>query len=832
LLPSDTEIPTGAKKKQRSSSFKVGRPRKRPKPAQAPQQHDEAAAAASLLSMVTFTTASRVGQSRLKNDQDDNSSDEDDGNDDDDDDSSEDDGPPVVTMDPEHSLDVYHTLVGVSSNSTVTRKDATLPSTVHWDPTNPDGRKIGWKIKIEHPRTKSGNGGGVWLDGRVVRYDPHTHKHKIEFVEPQQHDGDSDDDNVGQTHSTGSRPRSVKKAVKRHCWIWLRNEQHNLQLATRMVWAHVKGYAWWPALVMESNSESAKTKDGYVLIEFFVTGEISCLRDTPESVRPFDPDHLDPVVAKHRKKRNQRAYQMALEEYAAIQTTRNHAAIYYAKAARDMACYYAPKNANVTSQTATSGPGLIGQRVQLFRPDLDYPYGDTVVGTIRQYSPAQKKWLVSMEFSSQQNQKTKYPPAWINVYNKEHALKVLVDKTAEATSTTPKVEELLPFLFGFEPMSASVANHAPKDDIDAEYTELVDLLQTRCRACVEYLSMTAFSPSKTTGTAGSVTATEPVVTCTVCRGSFHWQCVDPPWSADQWQRWLKQGSGVAGGPNDNDRAVFTCARCTPCRGCYQKDICFGSHAHPNPPPSVSWPDKPDALSSSSSLDLCFMCKMHYDADRFCPNCAHVWDDKKFGLVRRQIEYGSSNGGAAAAGRKRKSGAACNVPEDSAARLVFGRFEGDDDWPLAVPVDPTWFYPETTEWGYTEESMLACDSCRLWANAGCAMTEKEYDMTSDGKHAIYSKEFLCRACCRRRCADLIQALQQEDRKGLFAHPVSEKDVPNYLDLIKEPMDLQSMQHQVETQEYGNYGFIRELFEQMIFNALTYNSHVRIRDRETL
>ena len=60
-----------------------------------------------------------------------------------------------------------------------------------------------------------------------MRYDPHTHKHKIEF----------------------SKNNSS-------CWIWLRNEQHNLQLATRMVWAHVKGYAWWPALVMEANAEA------------------------------------------------------------------------------------------------------------------------------------------------------------------------------------------------------------------------------------------------------------------------------------------------------------------------------------------------------------------------------------------------------------------------------------------------------------------------------------------------------------------------------------------------------------------------------------------------
>ena len=327
LLPPDTVIPSGKKKKKRamassSSSSSNKKPSKRAKQQQLPQsaasaEDATAEAAASLLSMVQPQQQQSSSKEQVKHDEDDDR--EDDGEESDEEDA----GPPPIDMDPETTLEVY-----VPTGS-ISREESTLPTTVHWDPTSPDGRKIGWKVKIER---KNGSSGSVWEEGRVVRYDPHTHKHKIVFDDEQDDDDDDDDDDSDDDSNS--------------CWIWLRNEQHNLQLATRMVWAHVKGYAWWPALVMEANVEAAKTKEGYLLIHFFGTGEISCLRDHAESVRPFHPDHVDPVVAKHRKKRNQRAYQLACDEYRRIQQTRNRAAQYYALCALQMACYYAPRTSS------------------------------------------------------------------------------------------------------------------------------------------------------------------------------------------------------------------------------------------------------------------------------------------------------------------------------------------------------------------------------------------------------------------------------------------------------------------------------------------------------
>lgn len=493
-------------------------------------------------------------------------------------------------MDPETALDVHHAPTGAGGD--VSREAAALPGTVHWDPAGPDGRRVGWKVKIEE------DPGGGWREGRVVRYDPHTHKHKIRFD-----GGDNDDDDD-----------DVDSPAAPSCWIWLRHEQHNLQLAVRMVWAHVKGYAWWPALVMEANAESAKCREGYVLIEFFGTGEISCLRDHPENVRPFDPDAgLDPVVARHRKKRNQRAYQLACAEHRRIRRTRNAAALHYARAALNMAGHYAP------APTAGGGgrqQALIGRRVRLFRSDVNYPYGDTVIGTVRQYSPQQKRWLLSFEISEQQSNKTKYPPAWLNLCNRENKLKVLPSATPTTTgggsssskkntsttaeeATTTRNEDLLPFLFGYEPVEG-----------DDDAAEMAELLRTRCRGCVEYLKVGGGGGAASSPPDGLAKA-EPTVTCGTCRGTFHLGCVDPPLATDQWQRLLRDGGG---GP-----AAFTCARCAPCRGCYGRDIAFGSHAHPSPPPTLTLPD-----GGALPLRLCSTCRGHYDAERFCPNCAHTW----------------------------------------------------------------------------------------------------------------------------------------------------------------------------------------------------------------
>jgi Bromodomain/PHD-finger len=341
-----------------------------------------------------------------------------------------------------------------------------------------------------------------------------------------------------------------------------------------------------------------------------------------------------------------------------------------------------------------------------------------------------------------------------------------------------------------------------------DFLELKDLLASRCRGCVEYLKSSSSVANVPNAATTKSSTMEQTITCSVCSGSFHLCCCDPPLSLDQWQRIMK------------DDTEYTCSRCTPCRGCYEKDIAFGCQAHPCPPTMLT-PLEGGKDSTANLLCLCSTCRQHYDAERFCPNCAHIWDDKRFRMVTRQIAYAN------AASKRRKKGSLKDILEDSDMNMTFGVFEGDDVLPFEDKLHPSYFYPEATEWGFTEDEMLVCDNCNVWVHAGCSgMTEKEYEATSNGDHPIFSKEYFCRMCCRKRCKELIEGLLQEDRKSLFALPVSDRIVPNYHDMIKEPMDLQTMLEKVESEEYVNYAWVRELFALMVLNALTFNRIVRI------
>lgn len=599
-------------------------------------------------------------------------------------------------------------------------------TTVHWDPMSAPGKKIGWRIRIADDKQSD------WKEGRIVRYDPCTHKHKVQFQE---------------------KTRSIDRVDQDNCaWIHLRMED-GVQVANRLVWAHVKGYAWWPAMVMSSDVH--KTREGYLNVEFFGSLEVATLRDSPDSLRPFINGQVDDFISKNKKKRNASAVALAVEEETKIRLTRNEAARFYAEKAWRMA--------------TSAGNGWLGKRIQVFRNDVNYPYGDTVVGRVRQYSPSLKKWLVSFELS--ETARKKYEACWMNLQNKEHKVRVLEKAPKELKDT-----HIVPYIAG---LSCPVISGEPKEGTDVN---IAKILRERCKGCVDYWRKG-----------------DNKVTCTKCEGTFHLGCLDPPVTPDGYKRM--------------DMDEFVCAKCSPCRACYQNDICFGTHTQ-TIPSSLSFPD-------NESLDLCSMCVKAYDKRQFCPNCAHSWDDDNFQRVQRQIRWQQEHH-PKKRGRKRKYEDP-NAPPEYPSFTAPATLPNEDPIPEIAKVNPTWYHAETSQWGYTEVDMLTCDSCKLWVHAGCAgIDEDEYEKTSNGDHPIYSKEFLCRACCRKRSLDLINKLQQEDSMYLFAEPVTDKVAHNYHDIIRKPMDLQTMLVRAEREEYPNYAWVREMFELMVLNALTFNS----------
>jgi hypothetical protein len=196
--------------------------------------------------------------------------------------------------------------------------------------------------------------------------------------------------------------------------------------------------------------------------------------------------------------------------------------------------YYAEKAINMANQRG--GLNVIGKRVQIHRNDVIYPDVDTVVGTVRRYSTVQKKWLVSFEISTKT--KNKYDAAWINLQSKKCALQILDKKKAPI-----KAEDLVPFVYGFENDRDEIQGGTTDTDIIAVGTLLTDC----CRGCVEY-----WKKDETNKLA-----------CEQCGAAYHFGCFDPPLSVETRIKMAKDGTPLI------------CSRCTPCRGCYQKDIVFG-----------------------------------------------------------------------------------------------------------------------------------------------------------------------------------------------------------------------------------------------------------------
>jgi hypothetical protein len=145
--------------------------------------------------------------------------------------------------------------------------------TVHWDPKSREGRRVGMRIRIF---ANDEGDDGEWREGRVLRYDPASNKHKIQY-----------EDDIGDEC----------------CWLRLKNEI--VQCGDDLVWCLVKGFAWWPAqiLICEPATEMT-TKEGCVYVKFFGADQVAFVKNVPDYVRPFNNGQIDSFIAKNKKKRN------------------------------------------------------------------------------------------------------------------------------------------------------------------------------------------------------------------------------------------------------------------------------------------------------------------------------------------------------------------------------------------------------------------------------------------------------------------------------------------------------------------------------------------------
>uniref|UniRef100_A0A8D0G2A3 Bromodomain containing 1 n=1 Tax=Sphenodon punctatus TaxID=8508 RepID=A0A8D0G2A3_SPHPU len=85
--------------------------------------------------------------------------------------------------------------------------------------------------------------------------------------------------------------------------------------------------------------------------------------------------------------------------------------------------------------------------------------------------------------------------------------------------------------------------------------------------------------------------------------------------------------------------------------------------------------------------------------------------------------------------------------------------------------------------------------------------------------------------------VLDQLQEKDSARIFAQPVNLKEVPDYLDHIKLPMDFSTMRKRLDAQGYKNLNEFEEDFSLIVDNCMKYNAKdtifyraaVRLRDQ---
>ncbi|XP_030622181.1 bromodomain-containing protein 1b isoform X2 [Chanos chanos] len=84
--------------------------------------------------------------------------------------------------------------------------------------------------------------------------------------------------------------------------------------------------------------------------------------------------------------------------------------------------------------------------------------------------------------------------------------------------------------------------------------------------------------------------------------------------------------------------------------------------------------------------------------------------------------------------------------------------------------------------------------------------------------------------------VLDKLQEKDQARVFAQPVSIKEVPDYLDHIKHPMDFSTMRKRIDAHGYRNLDEFEDDFNLIVANCMKYNAKdtffyraaVRLRD----
>ncbi len=122
----------------------------------------------------------------------------------------------------------------------------------------------------------------------------------------------------------------------------------------------------------------------------------------------------------------------------------------------------------------------------------------------------------------------------------------------------------------------------------------------------------------------------------------------------------------------------------------------------------------------------------------------------------------------------------------------------------------------------DEAMVQCNECSRWVHALCeGIDEIQYQAMTRGTHPVWGEEYLCPSCRVVSGLRVVQELDAIDVTGIFQFPVSEATAPTYYDVVKSPMDLETMEKKAMAGLYKSLQSLRQDFELMCLNAMVFN-----------
>ena len=87
--------------------------------------------------------------------------------------------------------------------------------------------------------------------------------------------------------------------------------------------------------------------------------------------------------------------------------------------------------------------------------------------------------------------------------------------------------------------------------------------------------------------------------------------------------------------------------------------------------------------------------------------------------------------------------------------------------------------------------------------------------------MWGEEYLCPHCRVVSAIRVVNELDTIDVTGIFSFPVSETTAPTYYDVVKNPMDLETMEKKARKGHYKSLHSLRQDFELMCLNAMVFN-----------